>query len=72
MKDVAGRRNQPITYRFFLNGVQVDRLPDDYAEKAGERLSKVMSEYYRQHPDEFSELKGKDYVEIIPVTSGQA
>ena len=52
--------------------MQVDRLPDDYAEKAGERLSKVMSEYFRQHPDEFSELKGKDYVEIIPVTSGQA
>lgn len=69
VNDVAGRRNQQITYRIFYDGVQVDRLPDGYAEKASAAMSRGASEYIRQNPEKLATLEGKPYAEKVPITS---
>lgn len=66
---MAGRKNQPITYRIFYDGKQVDRLPDGYKEKLSERLSERMTAYFRQHPEKLEALLDKPYVKKIPAAS---
>lgn len=40
-------------YKFFLNGEPVDKIPQWALDKMSERLSRVVSEYFMQHPDEY-------------------
>ena len=40
-------------HRFFLNGEPVERIPEWAQEKMAERLSRVVSQYFMQHPDEY-------------------
>ena len=46
----------------FLGGAQVEKLPMDARERMAERLSKVVSRHFCQHPEEyrsFLERRGK-------------
>ncbi len=72
VNDVAGRRNQKITYQIFYDGKPVDRLPDGYAEKASAAMSRAASAYIQKHPEKLATLDGKDYVEKKPIASGTA
>ena len=40
-------------YKFFLNGEPIDRLPQEALDAMSERLSRVVSRYFSQHPDEY-------------------
>ena len=53
------RKGQELTCTFFLNGVQVDKLPPEYLDKMAQRLGEVMSLYYSNHMDEYKKLKIK-------------
>ncbi len=53
---MAGRKQQKLTYTFYLGGKQVDRLPPEYLDKMAERLGETMSIYYTKHPDEYRTL----------------
>ena len=39
--------------QIYLNGEPVDKLPDHALKIMSERLSKVVSEYFSAHPDEY-------------------
>lgn len=60
---MAGKA-KPLTVRLFLiqdgKAEQIDRLPDDVGRKMCERISRRMSEYYSQHPDEYQILLQSD------------
>ena len=53
---MAGRKQQPLTFTFYLGGKQVDRLPPEYLDKMAARLGETMSIYYTKHPDEYRVL----------------
>ena len=53
---MAGRKQQPLTFTFYLGGKQVDRLPPEYLDKMAARLGETMSIYYTTHPDEYRVL----------------
>lgn len=40
-------------YKFFLNGEPVDEIPQWALDKMSERLSRVVSQHFMQHPDEY-------------------
>ncbi len=40
-------------YKFFLNGEPVDTIPQCALDKMAERLSRVVSQHFAQHPDEY-------------------
>ena len=39
---------------------QIERLPDDVLQIMSQRLSRTMSDYYTQHPDEYIRLCRSD------------
>ena len=39
---------------------QIERLPDDVLQLMGQRLSRTLSDYYTQHPDEYRVLCRSD------------
>lgn len=39
--------------KFFLNGVQVDKIPEDAIAIMSERVGRVVSQYFQKHPDEY-------------------
>lgn len=50
-----------LTYEFHLikeNGeiIDIDKVPEDVKKKMAERLSRTMSAYYTQHPEEFERI----------------
>ena len=49
-------KQQQLTYSFYVGGVKVDKLTPEQLDRMSERLSKSMSEYYTQHPDEYRKL----------------
>lgn len=49
---------KPLTFTIHLNGVQVDRIPDDIAQRMADRIGDAMSRYYTAHPDEYQRIKG--------------
>ena len=58
-------KRKPLQVRLFLirdgKTEEIERLPDDVLEIMAQRLSRTMSDYYTQHPDEFRILcEGKD------------
>ncbi len=50
---MAGRKQQKLTYTFYIGDKQVDRLPPEYLDKMAQRLGEAMSIYYTKHPDEY-------------------
>lgn len=45
----------------YLNGEQVDRLPENALQTMSERLSSVVSTYFSNHPDEYQRfLEGRE------------
>ena len=50
-------KNKPLTYTFYLNGEKIDKLTEEQLDKMSENLSKAMSAYYTQHPEEYARLK---------------
>ena len=40
-------------WSFRLNGEPVDKIPEWAQEKMAERLSRVVSQYFSEHPDEY-------------------
>ena len=42
-----------VPHRFYLNGEPVDKLPQEALDVMAERLSRVVSQYFSQHPDEY-------------------
>ena len=40
-------------FKFFLNGEPVEQIPPEALEKMSERLSRVVSEHFSQHPDQY-------------------
>lgn len=42
-----------ITYRLIVNGEQVNRLTEEHQAILSERLSTVVTQYFRTHNDEF-------------------
>lgn len=53
-------KQQKLTYSFYVGGVKVDKLTPEQLGRMSERLSKSMSEYYTQHPDEYRRLNFKE------------
>lgn len=53
-------KQQQLTYSFYVGGVKVDKLTPEQLDRMSERLSKSMSEYYTQHPDEYRRLNFKE------------
>lgn len=51
-----GRKGEKLGFALFYGGKQVDRLPQEALDRISERMSRVMSEYYSQHPDEYARL----------------
>ena len=49
--EVTNETNKP--YKFFLNGEPVERLPQEALDAMSKRLSRVVSEHFTQHPDEY-------------------
>ena len=39
--------------KFYLNGEQVDRIPQEALDVMSERLSRVVSQYFKEHPEEY-------------------
>ena len=68
---MAGRKQQPLTYTFYIGGKQVDRLPPDYLDRMAKRLGEAMSIYYTKHPDEYLRLLGGQDQENQQGLSGQ-
>ena len=52
---MAGTKQQSAEpkYKFRLNGEPVTEIPPDALEKMAERLSRVVSEHFSQHPDQY-------------------
>lgn len=50
-------KNKPLTYTFYLNGEKIDKLTEEQLDKMSENLSKAMSAYYTQHPEEYARIK---------------
>ncbi len=45
--------SEPVKNKIFLNGVEVDKIPEDALKVMSERLSRVVSNYFARHPDEY-------------------
>lgn len=55
------KESQEPPYRFFLNGEPVDVIPQEALDKMAERLSRVVSQHFREHPDEYERfLKSRE------------
>lgn len=39
--------------KFFLNGVQVDKIPEEAKAVMSERLGRVVSQHFKEHPEEY-------------------
>lgn len=39
--------------QIYLNGKPVDKIPDEALKIMSERLSRVVSQYFSEHPDEY-------------------
>lgn len=47
--------------KFYLNGEPVDKIPEEVKNVWAERLSRVVSQHFREHPDEYERfLKGRE------------
>lgn len=44
---------ETMTYRFFLNGEPSEKLPQEALDRMAERLSRVVSQHFRDHPEEY-------------------
>ncbi len=54
-------------YKFFLNGEPVDEIPQWALDKMSERLSRVVSQHFSQHPDEYERfLKSREQRGVTP------
>ena len=40
-------------YKFYLNGEPVETIPPEALDKMAERLSRVVSLHFAEHPDEY-------------------
>lgn len=60
---MAGKA-KPLTVRLFLirdgKAEQIEKLPEDVGKAMTERISRRMSEYYSQHPEEYAILCKSD------------
>ena len=46
--------------KFYLNGEPVDKIPQEALDIMSERLSRVVSQHFREHPDEYERfLEGR-------------
>lgn len=45
-----------LTVKFFMNGEPIERLTDEQLESMSRRLSREMSLYYTNHPEEYERL----------------
>ena len=45
-----------MAYSFLLNGEPVDDIPQWALEKMTERLSRAVSEYFAEHPEEYAQF----------------
>ena len=50
---MAEKQGDGFKYAIYLNDEPVDNIPPEALEIMAERLSKVVSEYFRTHPDEY-------------------
>lgn len=50
----------------YLNGEKVDKLPQDAIEKMCKNISRVVSEYFAQHPEEFDEWMESMGAQALP------
>lgn len=46
----------PLKIRIFINGEERSTFTPEEQERMRKRMSSAMSEYYRQHPDEYEDL----------------
>jgi hypothetical protein len=46
-----------LTCTFYINGEKVDSLSEEQLERMSERLSKAMSRYYSDRPEEYIKLQ---------------
>ena len=42
-----------VPHKFYLNGEPVTVIPPEAQEKMAERLSRVVSQHFSQHPEEY-------------------
>lgn len=52
-KVVVDEQPKEKPWSFRLNGEPVDKIPEWAQEKMAERLSRVVSQYFSEHPDEY-------------------
>ena len=55
-KKVTEKKKLPngwLPSKFYLNGEPVDRIPQEAMDKMSERLSRVVSQHFREHPEEY-------------------
>lgn len=53
-KEMTERKTAETTaYRFFLNGEPSERISREALDKMADRLSRVVSQHFREHPDEY-------------------
>ena len=50
-----GRRAEPPSFRIFINGEERSEFTPEEKERMSKRLSKVMSEYFSNHLDEYED-----------------
>ena len=58
-------KTKPLTFTIHIGGKQVDKLTEEQLEKMSQRLSEAMSLYYTAHPQEYANLKNKEYKIMI-------
>lgn len=53
-------KRKEITWSFYIGDKKVDKLPEDYLKWMSGNLTREMSLYYRQHPEEYKKLLESD------------
>ena len=46
-------KNQKLSFKFFLDGVEVTEIPAEVRKRWCERMSATASRYFSAHPDEY-------------------
>lgn len=55
-----GRRSEPLKVIIYLDGKPVDEIPPEVKAKMSERLSRVVSDYFSQRPEEYKQFCESD------------
>lgn len=68
-----GRKCEPIQiFLYTQDGTPIKKLTPEMIRRQEENLSRDLSAFVAKHPEKMECLKGKDYIEIIPIRKAAA